>query len=128
MVLGYGLSNIQVRVGRSGANVISNFFGASDVVSLAFTNLASAVRMCTWRRTAISIQHRENKTEKTGIIPVPFPTDGSAFTLNQMGHYWAGNFLAGDIGEVLVYNAYLTNLQLDTLYDEYFQPKWGIIT
>jgi len=127
IILGLSSSNYQAaRINWSSTNTISNFLGSSDIVSLPFANSASSVRMSSWRRTGILIKHRENKTDRTGVTPSNPPTDGSAWTANSMGHYWAALFLAGDVGEVLVYNAYLQDFQMDALYTDYFKPKWGL--
>jgi len=126
MILGNAASNIQVRRNRSGANTMSNYYGSSDIVSLALTGASTNVHMCVWRRTGILIKHRENKTDKTGVIPTDPPSDGSTFTLDDMGHYWIANYLTGDVGEILVYGSFISDAALDALYDDYFKPKWGL--
>jgi hypothetical protein len=123
VILGGSGVNIQFRMNLSAANVIAQYLNAVTRTSNTFGTASNVIRMSVWRRTGISIEFRENKTDRSpgGI------SDGSSFTLEWMGKYWFGQPITADVGEILIYKGtYLTNTQCDSLYDNYFKTKWGL--
>jgi hypothetical protein len=76
-----------------------------------------------WRRTGIASTMRENKTDRTSGTP----TTSLTYTLNRMGVTSpVFSQLNGDMGELIVYSQFRTNGEMDTIYDTYLKPKWGL--
>lgn len=119
--IGYS-SNVQFRINRAGANQISQFLGVAEVISITMSNASTSARQMGWRRNGTSIKLRENKTDITSGSP----TDGTSFTVDRVGKTSFGGQLNGDIGEIVIYNAFRSNAEMDALYDGYFKPKWGL--
>lgn len=122
--------NTQVRIKRSGANVISYFDGTHQPISDAFSAAANVGRLMVWRKTVAgggdTWMAFEGKTPRITGSP---PALGSGFTihLNEIG----GNlnifaFMAGYVGELVVYNESRTDLEVAALYDGYFSGRWGV--
>lgn len=121
--LSLSTDNRQVRIKRSEANVFSFYDGASEHVSGALTNPASDARMGTWRRDfgTTVVDWFENATN----IP------GAAAAVNTMGIDTIGAQVGApainmDIGEIVIFDTYKTDLEIQDLYNNYFKPKFGL--
>jgi hypothetical protein len=124
MILGQGGNNIQFRKGRSGNNGISKYFGALDQSSSIFLSASNAVVMCTWLNSAtLNGTFRENKTAQGTW------SEGALFLdtiIDQIGATSFGGFASGDFAEICVYTSMLSTVDCDSLYDNYFKPRWGL--
>lgn len=121
-LLGKSDNTFQIRIFRSGANVISYYDGVGDLVSDTFAIVSTDARMMTWRREADNdVLFRENKTDQSAGA-----TSTLTIGLNRVGRLSYGQFLTGDIGEIVIYGAERTNAELDALYEGYFKPRWGL--
>jgi hypothetical protein len=123
IILGNSGANQQLRRYRSSAETMSIFDGSIDVVSSTLGTAHNAVHCMTWRRSGINLKMRENKTDRTSGTP----TSGLTYTLNRMGVTSpVFSQLNGDIGEVIVYSQNRTDGEMDSIYDTYLKPKWGL--
>lgn len=126
-ILGHETDNIQIRVNRAGASVVSMFnaAGSPELISTAFSSALTNVKMIVWRRSQIpgadSGAFRENKTARGTS-----PGMTSQYTLQRIGKTSFGGFPNWDIGELVLYSQGLTDANLDSLYDGYFKPRWGL--
>lgn len=126
-ILGHESDNIQIRVNRAGADVISMFVqvGSPELISTAFGSALSNVKMSVWRRGAVPVADtggfRENKTARGNS-----PNMTSVYVLQRIAKTSFGGFANWDIGELIIYSQALTDSQLDALYDTYFQARWGL--
>jgi hypothetical protein len=119
-----GINN-QLRVGRSGANVLSFFADATNEVISADAGgitLASA-RLNVIKRTGSVFSFRVNKTLLT-----PDTTNAGGFTgINQIGAGTTPAFSGvGDMGQLCVWDNEISNDNMDLLYDGFFKPVWGL--
>lgn len=122
MTFGSDAFNYQVRVKRSGANNMSNYFGGSDVQSTALTNPANTIRMLTWRRNGGVCTWRENTTSAS----IAADSGDATPQFNAFGRASFGGFLDGDIGEMVAYDNELSDANLDSLYNDYFKARWSL--
>lgn len=117
-----GTGNTQVRFRHgSPANVVF-FFAGTGVESGTFTNAQASIRATIWKRvdTSGSINFRENKLS----VPSPGSDPGQA-DMNQVSGTF-GLFTNGNVAEICVWAASQSDADLDTLYDNYFKPRWGL--
>lgn len=116
-------SNQQVRVGRSAADVLSmSLGGGTETISTSAAIGPSTARLNVYRRSGTNIDFRINGTNisvtgNAGNTNVP--------TFNTLGDSING-FGAGDLGELCVWNTYLSDDSLGTLYTNYFKPTWHL--
>ncbi len=121
-ILGNLTVNRQFRKNRSGTGQWSFFDGTTEVVSSVYNSANAAVAMSTLRRTGTTVSFRDNKTAMgTG-------TAGASTTYNQNGlnSGGAGAGMTGDIGELILFNRFVSDAELDQWYDGYFKPRWGL--
>lgn len=109
--------NRQVRIFRSSANVLSVFTGV-ETISPVLATSQLVTRLNGWIRSGTAMDFYENDTLLAGGV------DGTVLNLNQIGHQVSlGNM---DIGEVVIYNNNMSPVDAQSLYDGYFQPKFGL--
>lgn len=126
-ILGHETDNIQIRVNRAGASVVSMFVqtGSAELISTAFGSALTNVKMIVWRRSAIpsadSGAFREDKTARGTS-----PGMTSQYTLQRIGKTSFGGFANWDIGELVLYSQGIADASLDALYDTYFKTRWGL--
>jgi hypothetical protein len=90
-----------------------------------FATAHGTAQMMTVRRTGDNITIRENKTDRSNGA---FASTG-AISYDTVGTTDSGGTavpLTGDIGEIMIYNTYLSDADCDSLYDSYLQSKWGL--
>lgn len=128
-ILGHNVNSMQLRVYYTNLDKVDFFDGAINVISDTFgTTLTSNVKMITWKRYLNAgnyvIDFRENKTAR-GVNMGPA---GGSCTYNRIGRafYGAGSTPNVEMGELIGYPSALTDAQLDSLYDTYFKPRWGL--
>lgn len=115
--------NNQIRRLRSGANVISAYFGVQDTPSSTFSTTLGNLCCCFWRRTTGTgnvITYRENKTSR-GVS-----TDTGQVDLNRMGVTSFGSKFNGDMCESAIWTTLLSDADCDSLYDNYLKTRWGL--
>lgn len=122
-VLGHAVTNTQVRVNRSAGPTVSFFGGSIEQISSAFSSALTNVKMITWRTNGSTdvTSFRENKTARSSG-----GTGNSSLILNRIGRTSFGGFANWDYGEIIIYSRLLSDAELDALYDNYLQPKWGL--
>lgn len=127
MLFGDNTSNYQVRIIHTPSatpNTISFYVGGTDLVSDEFTTAASAVRLMSWRRDgAGNVSFREENISRGTLA------DGGgeiAFTLTNMGSTSFGAYISAFIGEACIYTQRHTDSDLDSLYTQYFKPRFGL--
>lgn len=118
--------NVQGRVRRLGANTASwKPEPGNEIVSNAFPSNAADTRMIGYRRSDNNSDLRDVKFFDNGsLIERPLSgVDSTIFDPNQIGIIDGGP-LNIDIGELVIYNRALTTGEVQTLYTEYFKPKF----
>lgn len=114
--------NRQVRAFRGGTNNYSFYPGSgAEVISGTLTNPATDARMNIWRRNTGTgdVDFFENDTNEAG------GTNGDAIALNQIGIIDGGP-LNIDIGELVIYDSFISTVNIQAVYDDYFKPKFGL--
>jgi len=121
-LLGHNANNEQVRVNN--ATTVSFFDGVSTSTSTAFGSSVVNAKLISWRRTLVTfdLRFRENKTSRGENIA----SGNQTVTLNRIGRTSFGGFPNWDIAEIVGYSTALTSAQVDSLYDNYFKPRWGL--
>lgn len=107
----------QVRVNRSGANQVQFFDGTTEAISPTLSTLATSRRLITWKRTSGAVTFLENNTPRTG---------GTASLSATFDQICGGISYAGFIYEIAVWTRALTDGQVQSLYNSYFKPRWGL--
>lgn len=123
MLVGNTLANVQVRIKRSGANVLSLFDSNTEAVSSNFTSSASAVRMCTWNRSGGFTVFYEGGTSNGSS-----GNGTQSITLDGLGKYQFGNFYTGDLAELCIYNTDIGATAIASLYNNYFRVRYSTLT
>jgi hypothetical protein len=106
-----------------GGNVSGGFpLVAVDTGGTEWAIASSTFQVNVFRRTGQAIDYRQNKTTIAG-------SGNSGLRTMKVGTI--GNLLgtgggAGDVdmGEIFMYSSYLTDTQLDLIYDKYLKPRW----
>lgn len=114
--------NRQVRAFRAGANVYSfNPNAGGEIISPVLSVPATDARMNVWRRDTVTGDgdFYENATQFTG------GNNGSGLDLDQIGIIDGGP-LNIDIGEMVIYDSFLSGANIVSLYNNYFKPKFGL--
>lgn len=114
--------NRQIRAFRSGTNNYSFVATAGEVVSGTLSQPATDARMNTWRHEfsgGMQVDFYENATNFGGNI------NGQTQTLNQIGIIDGGP-LNIDIGEMVIFDSFLSGANIVALYNDYFKPKFGL--
>jgi hypothetical protein len=122
IILGKAAANYQVRIYRSSANTLSAYDSNEDKVSSTLGNPQTSVRCMTWRRNVKTLTFRENTTAR-GTQTWSLLNTLPLVTIGQTGGF---SFYAGDVAELVVYNALLADADVDNLYTLYFSPRWGL--
>ncbi len=126
LIMGNTTLNKQFRKGRSGVNNMSWYAGGSEVISTTLGSTTTALVMLAFRRSGSNaVTARENKTDRTSGSP----TDTGSFILNQFGGsdgVTSPTRFVGLMCEAMIYNTLLSDANMDTLYDQYLKPKWGL--
>lgn len=120
--LSRGGLNRQIRAFRAGVNNYSFVATAGEVISGTLSQPATDARMNTWRHEfsgGMQVDFFENATNFGGGI------NGQTQTLNQIGIIDGGP-LNIDIGEMVIFDSYLTSTNITDLYNDYFKPKFGL--
>lgn len=112
--------NRQLRITRAGANVYS-YFGGGEVISGTLATAATAIKLGVWRRNdgTMNLDFFENATNFVGGASLP------VIAYNQIGLIDGGP-LNIDIGEVVIYNTFISDVDIQALYDDYFKPKFAL--
>lgn len=130
MILSHDGFNRQIRINRSGVNKASWFSGESGTenISNLLASNPSFPRMVGYRRINYSALNRDvvffdnatlvNDDGATGVSNV-------LFGINQIGVIDGGP-LNIDIAELAIYNKALTDSEIQTLYTQYFKPKFAL--
>ena len=116
--LNHGTSNHQLRKNQSGHDAAS-YAGVGFHSSTAFDGLSSTFQMTTWRRSGTTFSWRQNKTARG--------TASEAVQTLSLNRLCNNSFLGsgrGDIGELAFYGAHRSDVEMDALYDNWFQKKW----
>lgn len=116
--LSLSTGNRQVRIFRSGANVLSFFAGGGEIISGVLATAETDARLNGWIRSGTAMSFYENDT------PVAGGVDGNSIDLNQIGSDSLNPNM--DIGEIVIYNSILSGPDIQSLYDGYFQPKFSL--
>lgn len=114
--------NRQVRVFRSGINDYSFVATAGEVISGTLSQPATDARMNVWRHDfggTTNVDFYENATNFAG------GPNGQTQTLSQIGIIDGGP-LNIDIGEMVIFDSFLTGPNIVALYNDYFKPKFGL--
>jgi hypothetical protein len=121
-ILGNLTVNRQVRLNRSGANVVSFFAGNAEAISSTFGSANTSLRCITFRRSGSTVSFTENQTARGS------GTEGGSITINQVGNSTGagGGSPRGFVGEIIVYNSSMSDAIFNSLYLNYLQPKWGL--
>lgn len=109
--------NHQVRILRLSANVLSTVTSA-ETISPVLAASPLVPRLNGYIRSGTALSFYENDTPLAGGV------DGNALSLNQIGYQTS--FANVDIGEIVIYNNNLSLVDVQSLYDGYFQPKFGL--
>lgn len=126
-ILGHSSINHQFRIDYGGTDRISaRQNGEAESISLPFTALSDVVRSQMVGKTAgSSLAHfRENKLFRddfafsSATAPIEYDVIGNTF--------FAGSEYNGYIAEICIWTALHSDADLDTLYDQYFKPRWGL--
>lgn len=124
--------NRQVRINRSGANVASWFSGASgtEQISNVFTSNPSFARMVGYRRSGneSALTRLFHFFDNTSVVEPAGGQGGTsevAFGIGQIGII-DGGALNIDIAELAIYDKALTTSEIQTLYAQYFKPKFAL--
>lgn len=106
---------------RASVNTMRAYDLAILYDSAALASSPSVVRSVAFRNKpfAANEMFRENKTNRG-----PLTQSNIGFRFDTIGSTNGALFLNGDIGEILVYCATLTDGELDTLYDDYLKPRY----
>lgn len=102
-----------------------NTGGTPWKVSDAFATAVTSVVVCSVRRQSsdyTAVQFRENKTARGAGAA---GDSNYTWTIKVVGNSLE-NFPNMDMAELLVWNHYLTNTDMDNLYDNYLKPRWGL--
>lgn len=106
-----------------GGNV-SGGFPATPVDSggIEWPVISDDFQVDVYRRTGQAIDFRQNKFTRAGSGNSGL----RSFKLGRIGDLIGagGGFGDVDFGEILLYSSYLSDADLDSLYDEYLKPKW----
>lgn len=111
-------TNRQVRIFRSGVNVLSFLAGGSEIITATLATSETSARLNGWIRSGTAMSFYENDT------PVAGGVDGNAIDLEQIGNESLSPLM--DVGELVIYNSPLSGPDVQSLYDGYFQPKFGL--
>jgi hypothetical protein len=102
-----------------------NTGGTPWKISDAFATAVTSVVVCSVRRQSsdyTAVQFRENKTSRGAGGA---GNSNYAWTIKVVGNSLE-NFPKLDLAEAIVWNSYLTDTNMDNLYDQYLKPKWGL--
>lgn len=125
MIFGSATLNLQWRKNRTNSNNQSFWDGAGpERISGVFSSAQTDLVMMSMRRASGSItSFRENKTELTGT-----GSENQSVTFDELGRCsgLGGANYTGLIAEVVVYSVARSDSDMDSLFDNYFKPKWGI--
>lgn len=127
MMFGNSGANIQFRRYNNGALVLTEYFGYiahnSSPLSVPF---GTTPLMCSWRQNtgASTGIFRENKASKGAFSDQGYSS--SDVILNWMGNTSYGASLLGATAEACIYTSYLSDAQMDSLYDTYFKARWSL--
>jgi hypothetical protein len=102
-----------------------NTGGVPWKVSDAFGTAVTSVVAASARRTSsdyTAVQFRENKTARGAGGA---GNSNYEWTIKVIGNSLE-NFPNMDMAELMVWNSFLTNTDMDSLYDNYLKPRWGL--
>jgi len=107
--------------GGSANNNASFFAGGSEIISSTFGTALGSACLITLRRSGTSVTWRENKTSRGSGV------DGNSFTFHTFGNeFYSPSVGLGDLAEMAFYNQHHSDSSVDTLYDTWFKPRWGL--
>lgn len=123
MLMGHNSINNQVRINETGTNEIDLYDGTNNPRSTIFAVPNVLPRMITFQRTGSTPKYFENNAvdrSQAGSI--------GSITINLIAKYSAASlYLAADLGELLVYTSALTTTQIQRIYTNFMQPKYGLL-
>lgn len=128
ILIGFSATNMQLgRVNYTGNTLkVAVYFGTATDISDDFGSAFSNLKMTTIRQASANGtgKFRENKTARRE----GWSEDASIGTANAnlIGKASFGNNIAGDIGELCLWNVSLSDTDVDCMYDGYFKPRWGL--
>lgn len=129
MILSHSDFNRQIRTNRSNEARSSWFSGDSGTerISNLFLNNAANARMMGYRRSNNVVSPLFHFFDNTTVVE---PVEGTgctnvAFGINQIG-ITDGGPLNIDIAELAIYNKSLSVSEIQTLYNQYFKPKFAL--
>lgn len=115
-------TNRQVRIARAGVNNYSYYDGGGEVISGTLTQPLADAKMNVWRRNAgtTTVDFFENAVNFAGAATV-----GTA-SFDTIGAQAVAGAIDMDIGEIVIFDTYKTDLEVQDLYNNYFKPKFGL--
>lgn len=120
LIFGNSGLNRQIRVVRSLANTMSYYAGGSEVISSTLGTSIDSMRALTWRRSSGTVSFRENKTARGS------GADANTQVLNQMFQNTGGSGKSpgGFYGEIMIWDRFITDAEMDALYDRYLRQRY----
>jgi hypothetical protein len=119
LVMSHSTLNHQIRRWRAGVNNASFFAGGAEQLSTNFAGANTSLHLATYRRNGIAITFRENKTDRSGAT-----TDANTLQLDALVNNIFLSTGDMDIAEIIWYNQYRSDSEVDKLYDQYLKPRW----
>ncbi len=118
-------TNYQIRIKRSGSNILSAYDNSTEALSGTMTAAASAVRLVSWVRSGGFTSFYEGSTS---LGSSSSSNAGGSIVLSAMGDTSFGGFFNGDIAEVLIYTTARSAGEVKALYDSYFKTRYSTLT
>lgn len=128
LLWGHNTLNTQVRIDRAAVDILS-FYAAvgSETLSDELPGASTDTRMLSWARDpATSIL--SFRCNKASVVVAAGGVSFNTLTIGEFGHNPNAPFtsFAGFVGEICVWNAQLSAADIDSLYDNYFKPRFGL--
>lgn len=124
VLLAEALGAFKTLMFRLGVNTVVFRDGGADIISDAFSEVQTNVRMITWRRSSDVISFRESTVARGTTID---PSGVVSFTYDGIGLSDGGATRAdGHYGEICVFNQHVSDANVDSLYENYFKTRWGL--
>ena len=129
LLFGHSTKNTQIRMHRAAADILSFYAnGGAETLSDELPGADTDTRMLVWRRLDVATGTLTFRKNKTAVAVVAGGNSFLTLDIEEFGHNPNAPFTAfvGHVGEICVWNTLLSTGDLDTLYDGYFQIKYGL--
>lgn len=113
------LVNQQIRINRSGANILSVYDGDTEGLSTTLPNAASSVRLMVWRRLIPTTYFYQGSTLCGSTGNASLEID-----ISLMAASWVLGFFNGDLAETCAYTGDIGTTAIASLYNNYFKVKY----